>query len=219
MSQRCCRLTRTFVFAVGVFGGLLACGCDPKEDPAAEFEGPPFLIVAPAAEQAVSPNEGTTIYVQARGGSYVGITTHGGSHRYQALEGDSRESCAELPGSAPLYVIVKPDDVESLVEVRLYADCDEHEGGSALQMCNNHESFVQSVVVAVKRPLLNPPAASGKDAGADAKADAAKADAAMGDAAKADAAKADAAKADAAVAASIQDARADSPSTDARADR
>jgi hypothetical protein len=115
------------------------------------------LIVAPAAIQPTSPEEGTTIYVQARGGSFIGITTYQGRHRYSALAGDAFESCAELPGSSPLYLVVKPDDEECVVEARLYADCDPSEGGAAmaLQICNRHGSFVQSVVLPVQSRLLN----------------------------------------------------------------
>jgi hypothetical protein len=123
--------------------------CDPSEDSAVALEGPPFLIVAPSADQPTSPEEGTTIYVQARGGTFVGITTYGGTHRYSALISDATESCAELPGSEPLYLLVKPDDEECVVEARLYADCDPNEGGTALQMCNDHSSFVESVILPV----------------------------------------------------------------------
>jgi hypothetical protein len=137
------------LLAVGI------AGCDPKEDAEVDLAGPAFLIVAPAAEQPNSPEEGTTIYVQARGGTFVGIATYGGKHRYSALAGDAVESCAELPGSEPLYLLVKPDDEECIVEARLYADCDPNEGGSALEMCNNHSSFVESVVIPVTDRRFN----------------------------------------------------------------
>jgi hypothetical protein len=130
---------------------LGVAGCDPKEDAEVGSPGPSFLIVAPAAEQPDSPEEGTNVYVQARGGTFVGITTYGGRHRYSALAGDAVESCAELPGSEPLYLLVKPDDEECIVEARLYADCDPSEGGSAAEMCNNHSSYIESVVV----PIVN----------------------------------------------------------------
>jgi hypothetical protein len=133
-------------------------GCDPGEDAQVSVEGPPFLIVAPAAVQPTSPEEGTTIYIQARGGTFVGIRTYSGKHQYSQLVGFAVESCAELPGSEPLYLLVKPDSEECVVEVRLYADCDPNEGGSALQMCNNHSSFVESVVVPITSRTFNRPA-------------------------------------------------------------
>jgi len=152
----------------------IAAGCDASEDPDVTLAGPPFLIVAPAAIQPTSPEEGTTIYVQARGGSFVGITTYHGKHRYSALAGDAVESCAELPGSAPLYMLVKPDDEECLVEARLYADCDPSEGGSAmaLQTCNNHGSFVESAVIPVRAHVFNQAGYAQSDASSSVKVDA-----------------------------------------------
>ena len=94
----------------------------------------------------------------------MGITTYGGKHRYSTLVGDAVESCAELPASEPLYLVVKPDSEECIVETRLYADCDPSEGGSALQMCNNHSSFVQSVIVPISSRLFNQPRQSSSDA-------------------------------------------------------
>jgi hypothetical protein len=149
-------------------------GCDASEDPEVSLAGPPFLIVAPAAVQPTSPEDGTTIYVQARGGTFVGITTYQGKHRYSALAGDVIESCAELPGSAPLYLLVKPDDEECLVEARLYADCDPNEGGAAmaLQTCNKHGSFVESVVIPVQARLFIQPGQTPSYASSSARVDA-----------------------------------------------
>lgn len=153
MAVRRPRTTRAAA-AWAVVVATATAGCDAGEDPDVSVAGPPFLIVAPAAIQPTSPEEGTTIYVQARGGTFVGITTYGGKHRYLQLVGDTVESCAELPGSEPLYLIVKPDDVECIVEARLYADCDS-EGGTALQMCNNHTSFVESAIIPIAGRLFN----------------------------------------------------------------
>jgi hypothetical protein len=153
MAVRRSRTTRAFA-AWAAVGAAAVAGCDANEDPDVSVTGPSFLIVAPAAIQPTSPEEGTTIYVQARGGTFVGITTYGGKHRYLQLAGDAIESCAELPGSEPLYLLVKPDDVECIVEARLYADCDP-EGGTALQMCNDHSSFVESAVVPIAARLFN----------------------------------------------------------------
>src|SRR4051812_37573488 len=88
------RLTRALACA-SVAVALTAAGCDPKEDPAVAFVGPPFLILAKAEVQPSSPEEGTTMYVQARGGTYVGLTTYGGTHSYAGQSTDVAESCAE----------------------------------------------------------------------------------------------------------------------------
>jgi hypothetical protein len=194
MLRRRSRTTRAR-WAWGVVLAGVVAGCDPGEDPQVALLGPSFLIVAPAADQPTSPEEGTTIYVQARGGTFVGITTYEGRHRYSALVGDAVESCAELPGSEPLYLLVKPDDEECIVEARLYADCDPGEGGSALQMCNNHSSFVASAIVpignrrfnqtgpspSIDASIISRPSDAGRDAAGDVASDRPRTDA--GDAA------------------------------------
>ena len=129
------------------------CGCDPAQDAPASSAGPAFLIVAPAAVQPSSPSEGTTMYIQARGGTYVGLTSYGGKLRFAGLPEETTETCVELSGSEPLYVVIKPDRVESTIEVRLYADCDvDQPGGTAFEMCQNHDWFVKSAIVPVQRP-------------------------------------------------------------------
>jgi hypothetical protein len=164
------------------------CGCDPAQDAPVSSAGPAFLIVAPAAVQPSSPSEGTTMYIQARGGTFVGLTSYGGKLRFAGLPEETTETCVELSGSEPLYVVIKPDQVESTIEVRLYADCDVGQpGGTAFEMCQNHDWFVKSAIVPVQRPdggvvVLDAGRSSdggaGREGGADAKEDGRVADAA-----------------------------------------
>jgi hypothetical protein len=135
---------------VGAASLAIAQGCDPAEDPGVWDPGPPFLIVAPAVDQPVSPADGTAIYVQARGGSFVSIETKNGKHRYTSLGQEAKASCAELPGSEPLYLIVIPDGDECIVETRLYGDCDVlDDSGIGLGICGSHQAFIASSLLTV----------------------------------------------------------------------
>ncbi len=125
-------------------------GCDPREDPGVWAEGPPFLILGSAAEQPPSVDDGTSVYVQARGGSFVSIVTYGCKHRYTSLGLDATASCAELPGSEPLYLFVKAIDRDCQVESRLYADCDLlGDAGLGEGACGSHGAFIASAVLSV----------------------------------------------------------------------
>jgi hypothetical protein len=144
---------RAIVPFLGVALLAIAQGCDPAEDPGVWEEGPPFLIVGQAVEQPASPADWTAIYVQARGGSFVSIVTNGGKHRYTAIGQDAKASCAELPGSEPLYLLIKPDDDECIVETRLYADCDNLDGDLGFGVCGSHASFIASSLLTVSSRL------------------------------------------------------------------
>jgi hypothetical protein len=117
------RPSRAFGVCAVHWALLTGAACDPNEDAPVGQNGPPFLIVAPAAEQPTPPDQGTTIYVQARGGDYIGLFTSEGKHRYNSLGNDYITSCARLPGSEPLYLLVKPNDQETMVEARLFYVC------------------------------------------------------------------------------------------------
>ena len=99
-------------------------GCDPSQDPPVWDDGPPFLIMAPAVTQPESPDQGTIVFVQARGGNHVAIQTLEGTHRYGTLNGYVHRSCAEISASRPLYLMVRPDSAETIIEARLYNMCD-----------------------------------------------------------------------------------------------
>jgi hypothetical protein len=143
-------LGRAFMASLGAASFAIAQGCDPAEDPGVWDPGPTFLIVAPAVEQPAAPEDGTAIYIQARGGSFVSIVTTGGKHRYTELGQDAKSSCAQLPGSEPLYLIVKPDNEECVVETRLYADCDTlGDGAIGLGICGSHTAFIASDLMTV----------------------------------------------------------------------
>jgi hypothetical protein len=161
------------LFALGAT--LVVSACDPTQDaPSSTQDGPTFLTVLPAAEQPISPEEGVAVVVQARGGTQVGITTIGGQHRYSGEDIATSSSCAELPGTQPLYLLVKPDDRACVLEVRLYADCDPDDGGSAKAMCmSGNGGFLASAFLPIAAPVFNrdgsaPPQA---DAGHDASRD------------------------------------------------
>lgn len=66
------------------------------------------------------------MYVEARGGNYVGILTHGCGH---SLAGPVNEaaSCGVLPDATnPMYFLVKPvAGQQCIVEARLYYVCDD----------------------------------------------------------------------------------------------
>jgi hypothetical protein len=156
-------LGRALVASFGVVVLATALACDPAEDPGVWDKGPTFLIMGPSVAQPSSPAEGTSIYVQARGGSFVSIVTYGGKHRYTSLGQDAKASCAELPGSEPLYLFVRPDDEECVVETRLYADCDTlGDGGIGLGICGSHDAFIASALMTVTSRLRS-------DAGRDAR--------------------------------------------------
>lgn len=130
------------------------------------------MILAPAAVQPASPDDGTAIFVQGRGGSFASIVTYGGKHRYTSLARDAVSSCADLPGDEPLYLIVKPDGAECVVEARLYGDCDSlPDGGAALGICGVHDAFVTSAVLTVPNRRV------ARDGGSDARTDAKSTDA------------------------------------------
>jgi hypothetical protein len=125
--------------------------CDPGEDPGVWTSGPTFLVLGQAKNQPPSAQDGTSIFVQARGGSFVSITTYGCQHRYAALTQDANSSCAELPGSEPLYFLVKPSDRDCVVEARLYGDCDPSaDAAASYGVCGPHDAFVASAVLAVR---------------------------------------------------------------------
>ena len=125
--------------------------CDPGEDPGVWDNGPTFLILGPARSQPPSPQDGTSVFIQARGGSFVSVATTGCQHRYAELAADATTSCAELPGSEPLYFLVKPIDRDCLVEARLYADCDPSaDGAASFGVCGPHDQFIASAVLTVR---------------------------------------------------------------------
>lgn len=134
-----------------LFAFAAVCAACGDEVPPVWEDGPPFLIVGNAAKQG-SPGT-SRIYVQARGGDYVGIVTHGGAHAMSALPAPAHTSCAALHGSEPLYIDVQAYDPNCLVEVRLYSICD---GASMagevvpLQVCETEGTFVSTTTVPVR---------------------------------------------------------------------
>jgi hypothetical protein len=103
----------------------------------------------------------------------VSVVTYGGKHRYTTLGYDAKASCAELPGTEPLYLFVKPDERECLVEVRLYSDCDSlGDGGLALGVCGSHDSFIASQILTVLSRGGAPDAAREADTPRDASTEA-----------------------------------------------
>lgn len=151
MRRVCC----SFAFAA-------VCAACSSEDPPVWEDGPSFLIVGKAAKQGAPGN--TRLYVQARGGDYVGIVTHGGVHALSALPTPASTSCAALHGSEPLYLDVHADDPNCVVEVRLYSICD---GASMagevvpLQICETEGTFVTTRTVPVRGAVMP------RDGGAD----------------------------------------------------
>jgi hypothetical protein len=157
----------------GLLSALLAAACDPGQDPAVWLDGPPFLIVAPAADQ--SAPQGVTMYAQARGGNYLGVVTRGATFSYGSQTGLTR-SCIELPGYKPLYFVLEPSAAAALVDARLYAMCaaiPADDMRDRLDICESEGTINASVEVPVvfspdQRNLLgNAPdgAASAREAG------------------------------------------------------
>jgi hypothetical protein len=143
-------------------------GCDPTQDPPVWDDGPPFLIVAPAEQQPESPDLGTNMYVQARGGTHVTIQTHQGTHRYGTLTRDAVKSCADVSGSRPFFFLARPDAAEAVVEARLYNLCssldtcvpiDPIDPEAAFDVCSQG-AFVSSAATPIRRSLNVAPAAT-----------------------------------------------------------
>jgi hypothetical protein len=145
------RLGRAIMASASVTSLFAVQACDPGEDPGVWSRGPTFLIVGEARTQPASPEDGSTVFIQARGGSFVSIATYGCKHRYASISEDATSSCAELPGSQPLYVIVKAIDHDCVVEARLYAECDPSQDAAAsFGVCGPHDEFIESAILAVR---------------------------------------------------------------------
>ncbi len=112
----------------GLAAGCFACGCDPSESPPLGSNGPPLVVLGRLASSA---DAGTTLYVQARGGNWVEITTEGCTHSMGTFSGATR-SCGPMPyyGSAPLYFTADSEERPCIVEARLYSICDCDDAGA-----------------------------------------------------------------------------------------
>ena len=101
---------------------------------------------------------GTEVYVQGRGGNYVGILTRSGKHRYPMQESSEIASCVPLPPAGePLYLYVEPADDVSTLEGRLYYFCGSAEGGRAavtLEECSAGGTLVAGAAVSVTSSRL-----------------------------------------------------------------
>jgi hypothetical protein len=131
------------------------------------------LTVAPAARQPASPEEGTILWTQARGGNAVSFVTRGGTHRYAGLPDQLLASCVGLPDAPgkPLYLTVVPDALEATVEARLYELCDTTlpvDPRSAFDLCAADGSLVTSATLIVRRSTAMPQATIGAEGGVDA---------------------------------------------------
>ncbi|MGD0679611.1 MAG: hypothetical protein ABSC94_29840 [Polyangiaceae bacterium] len=132
---------------------VVGIGCDPSESPPVGDNGPPFIVIGLAAQQPVDPTLGMNVYLQARGGNYVGIVTDGCTHDVAALTG-ATESCVQVPydSAQPLSLTLQPGGVPCVVQARLYwvCDCDASggvppAGPSALDWCEFEGTLVASV--------------------------------------------------------------------------
>jgi hypothetical protein len=141
---------------------IFACpilACQPSETPPVWEDGPTFLIVGNAAAQPASAAAGTNLYVQARGGDYVGIVVHGGTHKVANMPESAASSCALLPGSGPLYFAVTPEASDCVIEVRLYHLCDGASVGGdivPLEICDTEGTFITSSNVDVRNGVVAP---------------------------------------------------------------
>ena len=137
-------------WCVVVLLAVIAEGCGEREATPVWEDGPSFLLLGTAATQG----RGDTVkaYVQARGGNYVAIVTHGGAHRVEGLADGAQASCVALAGTQPLYLDVTPSAADCVVEVRLYNLCDDASvGGSAppLTVCEGEGMFIASETLVV----------------------------------------------------------------------
>src|SRR5258705_9626970 len=103
MASPALRLGRAIMASASMASLTAIAACDPGEDPGVWNNGPTFLILGQARNQPPSPQDGTSVFIQARGGSFVGVATFGCAHRYAELLAEATNSCAELPGAEPLY--------------------------------------------------------------------------------------------------------------------
>jgi hypothetical protein len=151
MASPALRLGRAIVASASVAALSLIEACDPGEDPGVWNNGPTFLILGQAERQPPSPQDGSSVFIQARGGSFVSVATYGCQHRYAELAADATNSCAELPGAEPLYFFVKPTDHDCVVEARLFADCDPSmDAAASFGVCGPHDAFIASAILTVR---------------------------------------------------------------------
>ena len=176
------RLSRRAIACAGAASAHLLCalaaGCDPSEAPPVSDNGPPFLVLGVASTQAATVDGGVSLYIQSRGGNYVGIRTHGCTHAFGLYSGVTA-SCGQTPyySSAPLAVQADPEEQSCVVEARLYSVCDCVDSGgpsnyesaeSAFEWCDSVGTLVTTQFVA-----LGPPGADASDdAAPDANSDA-----------------------------------------------
>jgi hypothetical protein len=105
-------------------------GCDPSEAPPVSDNGPAFLLLARSGTQPEAGG-GIDMYIQSRGGNYVGVLTTGCTHALGPYSGVT-QSCGQTAyySSQPLYLTVYPEaHQQCTVEARLYSICDCTEAG------------------------------------------------------------------------------------------
>jgi hypothetical protein len=121
---------------------VASAACDPKEPPPVGDNGPTFLVVGVAQAQPPETDAGTTLFVQSRGGNYIGIRTIGCTHAFGPYSGVT-SSCGQSPyfSSQPLYLTADPEDQPCNVDVRLYSICDCLEGGIPYDYTNGPSVF------------------------------------------------------------------------------
>jgi hypothetical protein len=155
------RLTSAVV-ACALAGVVGACAI--HEDPIVTDNGPTFVVVGKSSAQPPKSSGSVSMYVEARGGNYVGILTHGCGHRLAGVT-DEAASCGVLPDATnPMYFLVEPvPGQDCTVEARLYYVCDDagllplHLGGlGQFKWCD----AVGSLMGSVEEHLLEPTDAS-----------------------------------------------------------
>jgi hypothetical protein len=169
-----------FAGALAALAGLLCLSaCDPSEIAPVGSNGPPFLILGEEPRPAESPEAGTALYLQGRGGNYVGIVTHGCTHSFADYT-DVTESCGLMPyyGGAALYFTADPEDDACYVEAQLYYICDCPEAGVPVDVTSGVTAYqwcyAEGTPIATQSILIGPPGAdaasipdTGDDGGSD----------------------------------------------------
>lgn len=102
---------------------LVGAGCDPKEPPPVSNNGPPFIVLGRSDQQPA--DGGTGLYVQARGGNWVGIYTEGCTHSIPPYSGVTY-SCQTIPyySAEALHFTADPENTSCRVDVTVYSICD-----------------------------------------------------------------------------------------------
>lgn len=146
MRARCQRL--------GILWGLALGSCVP---PNQDAQVSTFLNVGFSAHQPQGTALGTAVFVQAQGGSHLGLATYGGTQLFPDIqEPGVTRSCLKLTSSEPLYVYVRPTGSEAIFYAALFELADNTSSISSWSPCVDADLAIKtaSLVVPIVPPMV-----------------------------------------------------------------